>query len=100
MGSIYTRVALKRRKYFTSIIFYIISLFLMFILRKKFDVIYGIQLYSYGSIASLAGKLLRKPVAVKIACGGYCGDVSMFGKLPLGRIAKALFNVGRCIREP
>jgi len=82
------RVPLKQWKYFTSIIFYLISLFLTFSLRKKFDVIYGVQLYSYGAIASLAGKLLHKPVAVKIACGGYCGDISMFSRLPLGWLAK------------
>lgn len=82
------RVPLKQWKYFTSIIFYLISLLLMFSLRKKFGVIYGVQLYSYGAIASLAGKLLHKPVAVKIACGGYCGDISMFSKLPLGWLAK------------
>jgi glycosyltransferase involved in cell wall biosynthesis len=82
------RIPLKLWKYVTSIIFYIISLCLMIKLRKKYDVIYGVQLYSYGAIASLAGKLLHKPVVVKIACGGYCGDISMFSKLPLGRLTK------------
>lgn len=82
------RIPLKQWRYLTSIVFYIISLCLMIKLRKKFDLIYGVQLYSYGAIASLAGKLLNKSVIVKIACGGYCGDISMLSKLPLGWLAK------------
>ncbi len=82
------KIPLKQWKYFTSIIFCLNSLLLMFSLRKKFDLIYGVQLYSYGAIASLAGKLMNKPVVVKIACGGYCGDIAMFSKLPLVWIAK------------
>ncbi|MDD1777131.1 MAG: glycosyltransferase, partial [Candidatus Helarchaeota archaeon] len=82
------RIPLKQWRYLTSIVFYIISLCLMIKWRKKFDLIYGVQLYSYGAIASLAGKLLNKPVVVKIACGGYCGDISMFSKLSLGWLVK------------
>jgi glycosyltransferase involved in cell wall biosynthesis len=82
------RIPLKKSRYLASIIFYLAALFLMFSIRKSFDVIYGVQLYSYGAISSLAGKLFHKPVVVKIACGGYCGDIAMFQKLPLGWLTK------------
>ncbi|NWF75244.1 MAG: glycosyltransferase family 4 protein [Nitrospirae bacterium] len=82
------RIPLKKSRYIASIIFYIAALFLMLNIRRSFDVIYGVQLYSYGAIACLAGKLFHKPVIVKIACGGYCGDVAMFEKLPFGWLTK------------
>lgn len=82
------RIPLKKSRYIASIIFYIAALFLMLNIRRSFDMIYAVQLYSYGAIASLAGKLFHKPVIVKIACGGYCGDVAMFEKLPFGWLTK------------
>lgn len=82
------RIPLKKSRYIASIIFYLAALLLMFNIRKSFDVIYGVQLYSYGAIASLAGKMFHKPVVVKIACGGYCGDIAMFEKLPMGWLTK------------
>ena len=87
-GVYFYRIPIKQWKYISAITFFIVSLCLMILLRKEFDVIYGVQLYSNGAIASLAGKLLNKPVAIKIACGGYCGDIATFDKLPLGWLAK------------
>jgi len=82
------RIPVKEWGILVRPILYSLFLLLLFLLRKRYQIIYGVQLFSGGGIAALAGKLLNKPFAIKLAGGGCCGDIAMFRKLPLVSLTK------------
>jgi len=67
---------------FLGTIFHLISLFFtLVILRSKFDVIHVHLANLNADISVCAGKLLKKPVYVKLASGGSSGEIYRFKNL-------------------
>ncbi|KKU12537.1 MAG: Glycosyl transferase group 1 [Parcubacteria group bacterium GW2011_GWC2_45_7] len=70
-------------RYLNIVLYGLGVLALLFILRKRYDIIHAHQLYTSGVVAGFAKLFLRsKKLVVKNCCGGEFGDVKFLNILP------------------